>query len=113
MPSKKKIIAIQADPLSSINIKTDTTFLLALGYSKQDIANEFYKKELFSYDKDLKKWKTKFDPDNYKTIHYTSSSPTARQSKWKKSPGNYERTPWQIRDAAHRSRNRNKPPEFF
>jgi len=28
--SKKKIIAIQADPLNSTNIKTDTTFLLAL-----------------------------------------------------------------------------------
>ncbi len=28
--SKKKIIAIQADPLNSINTRTDTTFLLAL-----------------------------------------------------------------------------------
>jgi len=36
--SKKKIIAIQADPLNSINIKTDTTFLLALEAQKR-----FYK----------------------------------------------------------------------
>ena len=28
--SIKKIIAIQADPIEKINIKTDTTFLLAL-----------------------------------------------------------------------------------
>ena len=36
--SKKKIIAIQADPLNSINTKTDTTFLLALEAQKR-----FYK----------------------------------------------------------------------
>ena len=36
--SKKKIIAIQADPLNSVNIKTDTTFLLALEAQKR-----FYK----------------------------------------------------------------------
>ena len=44
-----------------------TTLLLALGYSKSDIANEFYEKEIFSYDDKIKKWKTKFDPENYKT----------------------------------------------
>ena len=32
---KKKIIAIQADQLNSINIKTDTTFLLALEAQKR------------------------------------------------------------------------------
>jgi len=32
---KNKIIAIQADPLNSINIKTDTTFLLALEAQKR------------------------------------------------------------------------------
>ena len=36
--SKKKIIAIQADPLNSINIKTDTTLLLAL-----EAQRRFYK----------------------------------------------------------------------
>ena len=36
--SKKKIIAIQADPLNSINTKTDTTFLLAL-----EAQRRFYK----------------------------------------------------------------------
>jgi len=38
--SKKKIIAIQADSLNSINIKTDTTFLLALEAQKR--GNKIY-----------------------------------------------------------------------
>jgi len=37
---KKKIIAIQADSLNSINIKTDTTFLLALEAQKR--GNKIY-----------------------------------------------------------------------
>ena len=43
-----------------------TTLLLALGYTKSDIANEFYEKEIYQYDDKIKKWKTKFDPENYK-----------------------------------------------
>ena len=38
--SKKKIVAIQADSLNSINIKTDTTFLLALEAQKR--GNKIY-----------------------------------------------------------------------
>ena len=38
--SQKKIIAIQADSLNSINIKTDTTFLLALEAQKR--GNKIY-----------------------------------------------------------------------
>ena len=34
--SIKKIIAIQADPIEKINIKTDTTFLLALEAQKRN-----------------------------------------------------------------------------
>ena len=30
----------------------------SLGYSKEDIVNEFYEKEIYSYDKNIKKWKT-------------------------------------------------------
>ena len=43
-----------------------STLLQALGYTKSDIVNEFYEKDVFYYDKDLSKWKTKFVPDNYK-----------------------------------------------
>ena len=48
-----------------------TTLLQALGYSKNDIVNEFYEKETFIYDSELKKWKTKFDPDNYKAKNFS------------------------------------------
>ena len=48
-----------------------TTLLQALGYSKNDIVNEFYDKETYSYDSELKKWKTKFDPENYKAKNYS------------------------------------------
>ena len=47
-----------------------TTLLLALGYSKEDIVNHYYEKDKFSYDLKLKKWKTKFNPENYKTKNF-------------------------------------------
>ena len=40
-----------------------STLLQALGFSKNDIADEFYQKETLNYDKSLNKWKTKFDPE--------------------------------------------------
>jgi len=43
-----------------------STLLLALGYSKSDIADEFYGNEKFVYDTKSEKWKTKFNPENYK-----------------------------------------------
>ncbi len=48
-----------------------TTLLQALGYSKSDIVNEFYENETYSYDSELKKWKTKFDPENYKAKNFS------------------------------------------
>ena len=65
-----------------------TTLLQALGYTKNDIVNEFYEKANYAYDTKLNKWKTKFDPEDYKTkslseeivnantcLLYTSPSP--------------------------------------
>ena len=43
----------------------------ALGFSKSDIVDEFYKKETLIYDKSLNKWKTKFDPENYKAKNFS------------------------------------------
>ena len=40
--SNKKIIAIQADPIEKINIKTDTTFLLALEAQKRNYKIYWY-----------------------------------------------------------------------
>ncbi len=64
---KKKIIA--------------STLLLALGYTKTDIVNEFYDKENFVYDKNLQKWKTKFNPENYKAKNFSEEVIDAKSNK--------------------------------
>ena len=58
-----------------------TTLLLALGYSKNDIVNEFYEKEKLVYDKNINKWKTKFNPENYKTKNFSEEVIDAKTSK--------------------------------
>jgi len=58
-----------------------TTLLQALGYSKNDIVNEFYEKEIFYFDEKLKKWKTKFNPDNYKSKNYSEEVIDAKTNK--------------------------------
>ena len=44
-----------------------STLLLALGFSKYEMVKEFYEKEIYNYDKKSKKWKTRFNPENYKS----------------------------------------------
>ncbi len=58
-----------------------TTLLQALGYSKEDIVNEFYEKETYSFDKNIGKWKTKFDPENYKAKNFTEEVVDAKTQK--------------------------------
>jgi DNA-directed RNA polymerase subunit beta len=48
-----------------------SSLLLALGYSKNDIVNEFYEKEIYIFDENILKWKTKFDPENYKAKNFS------------------------------------------
>jgi DNA-directed RNA polymerase subunit beta len=48
-----------------------STLLMALGYSKTEIANEFYDKEQFIFDPKTQKWKTKFNPENYKAKNFS------------------------------------------
>jgi DNA-directed RNA polymerase subunit beta len=48
-----------------------STLLMALGYSKPEIANEFYDKEQFTFDPKTQKWKTKFNPENYKAKNFS------------------------------------------
>jgi len=48
-----------------------TTLLLALGYTKNDIDKEFNEKETFTYDSKLNKWKTNFNPENYKAKNFS------------------------------------------
>ncbi len=58
-----------------------STLLLALGYSKTDMVNEFYEKETFVYDEIKKKWKTKFNPENYKTKNFSEEVIDAKTDK--------------------------------
>jgi len=48
-----------------------STLLMALGFSKPDIADEFYGKEVYSFDVKSGKWKTKFNPENYKAKNFS------------------------------------------
>ena len=43
-----------------------TTLLYALGYKKTEILDLFYDFKTFNFDQKTKKWKTKFNPDDYK-----------------------------------------------
>jgi len=43
-----------------------TTLLYALGYRRKEILEIFYNFKTFNFDKDIKKWKTKFNPDDFK-----------------------------------------------
>ena len=58
-----------------------TTFLQALGYTKDDIVNEFYDKEICVFSKNNNKWKTKFDPENYKSKNYSEEIIDAKTNK--------------------------------
>ncbi|WP_440934343.1 DNA-directed RNA polymerase subunit beta [Candidatus Pelagibacter sp.] len=48
-----------------------STLLLALGYTKSEIVDEFYKSEQYIFDPKTEKWKTKFNPENYKAKNFS------------------------------------------
>ena len=58
-----------------------STLLLALGYTKPEIANEFYDKEQFTFDSKTEKWKTKFNPENYKAKNFSEEVVEAKTGK--------------------------------
>ncbi len=58
-----------------------STLLLALGYSKQEIANEFYENEKYGFDPKVEKWKTKFNPENYKAKNFSEEVIDAKTGK--------------------------------
>ena len=58
-----------------------STLLLALDYKKNEIVNEFYDKEQFTYDSKTEKWKTKFNPENYKAKNFSEEVVDAKTSK--------------------------------
>jgi len=58
-----------------------STLLLALGYSKSEIVNEFYDSEKFTYDTKSEKWKTRFNPENYKAKNFSEEVIDAKTGK--------------------------------
>ena len=64
-----------------------STLLQALGYSKNDIVNSFYEKEIYSFNEKLNKWKTKFDPENYKAKNFSEEVIDAKSNKGGVKPG--------------------------
>ncbi len=58
-----------------------STLLLALGFSKSDIVNEFYESEKYTFDTKTEKWKTKFNPENYKTKNFSEEVVDAKNGK--------------------------------
>jgi len=48
-----------------------STLLMALGLTKPEIADEFYGNETYSFDSKSGKWKTKFNPENYKAKNFS------------------------------------------
>lgn len=58
-----------------------STLLLALGYTKSEIVNEFYDSENYIFDNNSGKWKTKFNPDNYKAKNFSEEVVDAKTGK--------------------------------
>ncbi|WP_075521571.1 DNA-directed RNA polymerase subunit beta [Candidatus Pelagibacter communis] len=58
-----------------------STLLQALGFSKNDIVKEFYEKDIYNFDEKLNKWKTKFDPENYKSKNFSEEVIDAKNNK--------------------------------
>lgn len=58
-----------------------STLLLALGYTKAEIADEFYENEQYTFDSKTEKWKTKFNPENYKAKNFSEEVIDAKTGK--------------------------------
>jgi len=58
-----------------------STLLMALGYSKNEIVDEFYDKEQFNFDSITGKWKTKFNAENYKAKNFLEEVIDAKTGK--------------------------------
>ena len=58
-----------------------STLLQALGFTKAEIVNEFYEKEKCTFVNSTNKWKTKFDPENYKSKNFSEEIIDAKSNK--------------------------------
>ena len=58
-----------------------STLLMALGFTKPEIVDEFYNKDVYSFDAKNEKWKTKFNPENYKAKNFSEEVIDAKTGK--------------------------------
>ena len=58
-----------------------STLLLALGFTKTEIVDEFYESEQYTFDAKTEKWKTKFNPENYKAKNFSEEVIDAKTGK--------------------------------
>jgi len=58
-----------------------SSLLLAIGLSKSEAVNEFYEKETFIFDSKQNKWRTKFNPENYKAKNFSEEVIDAKTGK--------------------------------
>ena len=73
IPSRGSWLDFEFDPKDILYFRIDrkkklpiSTFLFALGFSKEKIIDTFYSTNKFFYNNETKKWTTNFDPENYK-----------------------------------------------
>ena len=55
-----------------------STLLMALGFTKAEIVDEFYESEQYTFDPKTEKWKTKFNPVNYKAKNFSEEVTDAK-----------------------------------
>ena len=73
IPGRGSWLDFEFDPKDILYFRIDrkkklpiTTFLFALGFSKEKIIDTFYSTNLYTYNKESKSWITDFDLENYK-----------------------------------------------
>jgi len=73
IPGRGSWLDFEFDPKDILFFRIDrkkklpiSTFLFALGLSRDEIINTFYTHDLFQYNAKSKMWSTKFKPENYK-----------------------------------------------
>ncbi|MDB9698662.1 DNA-directed RNA polymerase subunit beta [Candidatus Pelagibacter sp.] len=74
----KDFLYFKIDRKKKINA---STLLMALGLTKSEIADEFYDKDTYSFDSKTGKWKTRFNPENYKAKNFSEEVTDSKTGK--------------------------------
>jgi DNA-directed RNA polymerase subunit beta len=73
IPGRGSWLDFEFDPKDILYFRIDrkkklpiTTLLYALGVTREEVIENYYSQDLFTYEKNSKMWSTKFIPENYK-----------------------------------------------